>query len=449
MIVRIEYIAELSHNPIVPSMAEPSAQLEALQRENLQLRRAVDELSILNELSAAIGASRGMQDLIQTIIRRSIKAIRAEQGVISLVGEDEGDPTRTLVRTMASSSDREAYSPDQNLLGWMHLNRKPLVINDPKNDSRFQGVAWPELVRSILVVPMLVHSRLIGILTLYNKKRGDGFSTEDQRLLSILAGQSGQVVENARLVEEEKKLAVVQQELNFAYEIQTNLLPAKAPPIDHYDLAGISIPAQSVGGDYFDYIPIDDGKLALVLGDVSGKGLPAALMMSNVQATLRGQAQFNVAVHETLERSNHLLTQSVRRGTFVTLFYGVLEPTEHKFTYANAGHNRPYILRADGTLETLKLGGLVLGFLGTQKYSEADTMFEPGDMLFVFSDGITEAMNANKEQFEEERLEALLKTFGGVSADEVISKVGEAVTTHAAGFPQNDDITMLAVRRVK
>lgn len=430
-------------------MADPSAQLEALQRENSQLRRAVDELSILNELSAAIGASRGMEDLIKTIIRRSIKAIRAEQGVISLVGEDEGDPTKTLVRTMASSSDHEAYSPDQNLLGWMHLNRKPLVINDPQNDSRFQGVAWPDAVRSILVVPMLVHSNLIGILTLYNKKHDDGFSTEDQRLLSILAGQSGQVVENARLVEEEKKLVVVQQELNFAFEIQTNLLPAKAPPIDHYDLAGISIPAQSVGGDYFDYIPIDDGKLALVLGDVSGKGLPAALMMSNVQATLRGQAQFNVAVHETLERSNHLLTQSVRRGTFVTLFYGVLDPVSHKFTYANAGHNRPYFLRADGTLETLTLGGLVLGFLGTQTYREAETTFEAGDMLFVFSDGVTEAMNENRELFDEERLEDLLKTLGSTSADEIISSVKEAITKHAAGFPQNDDITMLVVRRVK
>ncbi len=430
-------------------MADPSAEFEALRRENLQLRRAVDELSILNELSAAIGASRGMEDLIQTIIRRSIKAIRAEQGVISLVGDDAGDPTKTLVRTMASSSDREAYSPDQNLLGWMHLNRRPLVINDPQNDSRFQGVSWPEAVRSILVVPMLVHSRLTGILTLYNKKREESFSTEDQRLLSILAGQSAQVVENARLVEEEKKLAVMQQELNFAYEIQTDLLPAKAPPIDHYDLAGISIPAQSVGGDYFDYIPVDEGRIALTVGDVSGKGLPAALMMSNVQATLRGQAQFCTSVHETLERSNHLLTQSVRRGTFVTLFYGVLDPNSNTFHYANAGHNRPYMLRSDGMLETLSIGGLVLGFLGTQKYHEAETAFDPGDLLFIFSDGVTEAMNAEKEQFEEHRLEALLKTLGDASASEVISAVGEAVSKHAAGHPQNDDITMLAVKRTK
>ena len=423
--------------------------MEALQRENKQLRRAVEELSVLNELSAAIGASRGMEDIVQTIIRRSIKAVRAEQGVVTLVGEDAADPTKTLVRTMASSSDKEAYSPDQNLLGWMHLNRKPLVINDPGNDKRFQGVAWPEKISSIVSAPMLVRSRLTGILTLYNKKHGEGFSLEDQRLLSILAGQSGQVVENARLIEEEKKLVTMQQELIFANEIQTNLLPAAAPPVNHYDLAGISIPAQDVGGDYYDYIPIDDGRIAITVGDVSGKGLPAALMMSNVQATLRGQARFCVSVHETIERSNQLLTQSLRKGTFVTLFYGVLDPSDHSFRYANAGHNRPYILRADGTLETLTMGGLVLGFVGTQKYREEITTIGFGEFLFVFSDGVTEAMNAAHDQYEEVRLEALLKTLAHASAEEIIAAVGEAIRKHAAGHPQNDDITMLCLKRIK
>ena len=431
-------------------MTDPaSARVESLTRENLQLRRAVDELSILNELSAAIGASRSMEDIIQTIIRRSIKAVHAEQGVVTLVGEDMSDPTKTLVRTMASSGDKEAYSPDQNLLGWMHLNRRPLVINDPANDSRFQGVQWPESIRSIVSVPMIVQSKLIGILTLCNKKRGEGFSAEDQRLLSILAGQSAQLVENARLHEEEKKLLEMQQEVKLAYEIQTNLLPSAAPPIDHYDLAGMSIPAQSVGGDYYDYIPIDEGMIAICLGDVSGKGLGAALLMSNLQATLRGQAQFGASVHETIEHSNHLLTQSIRRGSFVTLFYGVLNPADHTFCYSNAGHNRPYIRRADGSLETLKLGGLVLGFLGTQHYQQQEFTFHPGDMLFIFSDGVTEAMNQDRELFDEARLETLLTDAGDVSSEKMINIVHEAVRTHAAGAEQNDDITMVAIRRTR
>jgi len=369
--------------------------------------------------------------------------------VVTLVGEDSTDPTKTLVRTMASSSDNTAYSPDQNLLGWMHLNRKPLVINDPPSDRRFQGVKWPDSIRSIVAAPMLVHSRLTGILTLYNKKHSDGFSMEDQRLLSILAGQSGQVVENARLSEEEKKLVTMQQELLFANEIQMNLLPGVAPPVDNYELAGISIPAQDVGGDYYDYIPIDKGRIAITVGDVSGKGLPAALMMSNVQATLRGQAQFGVSVHETIERSNHLLTQSVRKGTFVTLFYGVLDPNEHTIHYSNAGHNRPYILRYNDELETLTLGDLVLGFVGTQTYREEVTSLDVGQFLFIFSDGVTEAMNSAHDQFDESRLEPLLISLKESSAQEIIDAVGEAIRKHAAGHPQNDDITMLCLKRLK
>ena len=425
------------------------ARLDSLERENRQLHRAVEELSILNELSIAISSSRGSDEVIRTIIRRSIKAISAEQGVITLVGEDASDPTRTLVRTMASSGDREAYSPDQNLLGWMYINRKPLVVNDPKNDERFQGVSWTDSVRSLVSVPMQVHSRLIGILTLYNKKHGAEFSTEDQRLLSILGGQSAQVIETARLYEEEKKLITVQQELNLANEIQTNLLPLKAPEIKGYDLAGVSIPAQSVGGDYFDYIKIDDYHWGLCVGDVSGKGMPAALMMANAQATVRGQSTFGLSVHETVERSNKLLSDSIRRGSFLTLFYGVLDVVSGVYTYSNAGHNRPYVCRADGTLETLTLGGLVVGFIGTQTYGEESFTFGPGDTLFIFSDGVTEAMNEAHDQFEEERLEAILKGMGDATAQQYIDRVHSAVKKHADGAPQNDDITMLVVKRVK
>lgn len=423
--------------------------LDALERENQQLRRAVEELSVLNELSLAISSSRGTDEVIKTIIRRSIKAISAEQGVITLVGEDASDPTKTLVRTMASSGDREAYSPDQNLLGWMYINRKPLVINQPRTDSRFQGVSWSDSVRSLVSVPMQVHSRLIGILTLYNKKRGGEFSIEDQRLLSILAGQSAQVIETARLYEEEKKLATVNQELNLAYEIQTNLLPSKPPTITGYDLAGVSIPAQSVGGDYFDYIQIDDYHWGMCVGDVSGKGMPAALLMSNAQATIRGQCAFGLSVHETVERSNKLLSSSIRRGSFLTLFFGVLDVISGTFKFTNAGHNRPYIRRADGTLETLTLGGLVVGFVGTQTYKEDLFSFEPGDTLFVFSDGVTEAMNENHDQFEEDNLEQILRDIGDVPADEYIKVVHEAVKKHAGTAPQNDDITMLVVKREK
>jgi sigma-B regulation protein RsbU (phosphoserine phosphatase) len=152
-------------------------------------------------------------------------------------------------------------------------------------------------------------------------------------------------------------------------------------------------------------------------------------------------------VNETVERTNKLLTRNIRRGSFVTLFYGVLDAISGRFTFANAGHNKPYVRRADGTLEMLMLGGLVLGFIGTQKYGQDSVVLNPGDTLFVFSDGVTEAMNAQHDQFEEERLEELLKSIGDVSADEYVQTVHTAVKEHAGSHPQNDDITMLVVKR--
>jgi len=169
--------------------------------------------------------------------------------------------------------------------------------------------------------------------------------------------------------------------------------------------------------------------------------------MANAQATLRGQSTFGLSVHETVERSNKLLSDSIRRGSFLTLFYGVLDVVSSVYTYSNAGHNRPYVRRADGTLETLTLGGLVVGFIGTQTYGEESFTFEPGDTLFIFSDGVTEAMNEAHDQFEEERLEAILKGMGDATAQEYIDRVHSAVKKHADGAAQNDDITMLVVKR--
>lgn len=430
-------------------MSDPNdARLRALERENAQLRRAVEELSILNELSVAIASTQSTDDLIRVIIKRSIKSLHAEQGVITLVGEDESDPTKTLVRTMASSGDREAYSPSQNLLGWMHINKSPLVVNDTQNDPRFPGVKWPASIKSILCVPLVVHSRLIGILTLYNKKRGD-FSNEDQRLLSILAGQSAQVVERTRLYEEEAKLATVRQELNLAYEIQMNLLPSVSPTIPGYQVAGTSIPAQSVGGDYFDYIPVEDGRMALTVGDVSGKGMPAALLMSNLQATLRSQALNGDTISNTIAQTNTLLCENIRKGSFVTLFFGVLNPAEHVLDFANAGHNRPHIRRADGSVETLEQGGLVLGFKKDMPYVQDRIDIRPGDLLFIYSDGIPEAMNAGRTQFGDDRLKELVASADSATAQQFVDTVLERVREHAGDYPQNDDITMIAVKRLE
>lgn len=425
-----------------------TARLDALERENERLRSSVQELSLLNDLAREIGASLDAGEIMHRIIRRALKNVKAEQGVITLVEARNDDPMTTLVRTAGSSVQQDPYQVNDSLLGWMLHHNKPLAINDPPGDIRFRGTRWDPSIRSILCVPLLIRSRLTGMLTVYNKKAAAGFTEDDQRLLSIIAAQSAQIVENARLFEEEKAFLHMREEVRLAHEIQTSLLPKTLPQTPGYDIVGTSFPAETVGGDYFDYIPLTDDRLGLCVGDVSGKGLPASLMMANVQATLRGQALWADTAAACLERANKLLCQSIRKGSFVTLFYGILDLRRHLLRYANAGHNRPLLRTADGAVRRLELGSLVLGFLPNHTYEEATLSFAPGDALLIYSDGLTEAMNTAREQFGEERLVALIKQYGAQPAQTLVNRIVEEAKLHAGKASPNDDLTLLVVKRV-
>jgi sigma-B regulation protein RsbU (phosphoserine phosphatase) len=418
-----------------------------LEEENKRLKRAVDELTILNDLAIGIGASLNSEDIMNTIIRRSLRAVQAEQGVITLVAEQANEPMKTLVRTMMSSSERQPFHLEQSLLGWMHLNKRPLLMNNPREDKRFRGVKWDESIQSLVCVPMLVKSELKGVLTVYNKRDSDGFSEGDQRLLAIIAAQSAQVIENARLYEGELALIGMREEIRLASEIQLGLLPTAPPHVPGYDIAGLSIPAQVVGGDYFDFISMEEGKLAICLGDVSGKGLPAALLMANLQATIRGQTLLKPPPGECLQRANTLLFLSTDPQKFATLFYGILDTENHRLCYSSAGHERPFTFSTNGESSRLEAGGTVLSFLERYPYEEEVVTFSPGDILVVFSDGVTEAMNDQGEEYGEERLLALLKHNLDRPAKTLIDKVVTDVQKHAGDHPQTDDITLIAVKR--
>jgi serine phosphatase RsbU (regulator of sigma subunit) len=422
-------------------------QLEALKQENIRLTRALEELSMLNELAREIGASRDSRAIMDRIIRRSLKAVNAEQCVITMVSEQSLEPMKTLVRAMVTSAEHEQFHLSQNLLGWMHLNKKALLSNSPRTDDRFRGVTWDESIHSILCVPLMIKSELKGVLTSYNKKGQGGFTEGDQRLLAIIAMQSAQVVDNARLYEEQQAYLLMQEEVRLASTIQRNLLPKAAPEIRGYDIAGRSIPAQMVGGDYFDFIPMGGDHLAICLGDVSGKGLPASLLMANLQATLRGQSLHEIAVKDRMRRSNELLYRSTDPEKFATLFYGVLDLQHHTVTFSNAGHENPYLFKKDGGILRLIAGGTVLGIMDHFPFEEEVVPIDAGDLLVVFSDGISEAFNADDEQFGEVRLEKVIRANGQDPAETIIDRIVDAVREFAGDIAQGDDLTLVVMKR--
>jgi sigma-B regulation protein RsbU (phosphoserine phosphatase) len=422
-------------------------ELLTLQEENARLKRAIEELSILNDLARVIGASVNSQEIMQTIIHRSLRAVHAEQGVITLVDAQEGRTMKTLVRSMVTSGDHPRFHLDQSLLGWMHLNKKPLLINAPQADERFRGIQWDDAIRNALSVPLLIKAELIGVLTVYNKKDGVSFTDADQRLLAILAAQSAQVVENARLHEQEKALARMQEEVRLASKIQNDLLPKSVPPISGYEVAGISRPAQTIGGDYFDFIPLDDHRIAVCLGDVSGKGLPAALLMASLHATLRAQSVLIPTPRRCMERTNHFLHQSVSAEKFATLFYGILDTHTHTLSCANAGQDHPILVSGDRIVR-LTRGGIPLGLMDPFTYEEEQHPVGPGDVLVVFSDGISEAWNAGDEMFGSDRLLKIVELSRGESAGQIMGRILHAVESFAKEVVQADDMTLVVVKRL-
>ena len=422
--------------------------LHKLEAENARLKRSVAELSLLNELALTIGATNDTQEIIQSVIKKVVKSVQAEQGDLMLLKENTEDLLTTFVRTTDQKVERGVFSVHTNLLGWMQLHKKPLLLNTPWKDDRFKHTDWNPAINNLLCVPLMIRSRLIGVLTAYNNQKiPSAFSEEDLRILAIIAAQSAQIIENARLHEEEQALTRMREELRLAQDIQSSLLPNRMTTIPGYEVAGISKPAQVVGGDFFDVFSTNEDQFALCLGDASGKGLPASLFISNVQATLRGQSLGNTSVSTCLKRVNQLLSQRTRKGLFVTLFYGVLKPDAHTFSFANAGHNRPLLRRADGTIETLKLGDIPMGFLSTFSFREESITFQPGDMLLIYSDGITEARDTSNTQYDESRLLQIVQNTDG-SPEQLIAQILDQVEQFTLGAQQSDDMTLLALQRV-
>ncbi len=344
--------------------------------------------------------------------------------------------------------ERVKYHFHQSLLGWMYIHKKPLVINDPTNDERFRGIHWDPSIQSLLVVPLIVKSRIRGVLTVYNKKQGLKFTDDDLRLLSIIAAQSAQVVENARLHEQEKAYVRMKEELAVAATIQAELLPTTLPTIPGYEVYATTIPAASVGGDYYDVMASADPLVSFCVGDVSGKGMPAALLMANLQATLRAMLETHGRPAEVLQQANRLLYKSTSAEKFATVFLARLDPAKHEVHYANAGHDPAVLMSARGEVQELPATGLPVGLFDGMSYEESTVRMEPSDILVVFSDGITESMNSTQAQFGRSNILEALTSHRGETVAHISSALLNAVNTFSAGTPQSDDQTLLIVKRL-
>lgn len=244
-----------------------------------------------------------------------------------------------------------------------------------------------------------------------------------------------------------KSRSAIEEEFRLAGEIQKRLLPESPPEIEGYDICGVSVPARAVGGDYFDFIPLTDGRLGICVADVSGKGLPAALLMANIQAVMRSQALFDAPLEVCLQRANALVCRSTNAERFVTLFYGILNPREHSFDYSDAGHNPPLLIKEGGGVVAMEAGGPILGVFRDTRFECGSSTFEPRDVAVLFSDGITEAEGPRSGPFGENRLAEIVRKNSHEPAIRIVGLAMDAVRRHSDGSTHTDDMTLVVVKR--
>jgi sigma-B regulation protein RsbU (phosphoserine phosphatase) len=305
---------------------------------------------------------------------------------------------------------------------------------------------------------MAVKEKLPGFISLGPKLSEEPYSATDLRLLESVATQTGLALEHSQLTAavaaEAAQRAEMNRELEIAREVQERLFPQRVPPVPGLDYCGACRPARGVGGDYYDFLLLPGEMLGLAIGDVSGKGIAAALLMASLQASLRGQAlQGGADLADLMSHVNRLVYEASGENRYATLFYAQYDPGTRGLTYVNAGHNAPLLLRrcGDGTgdewqVARLEAGGAVVGLLPHFPYQQASVSLERGDLLVAFTDGISEAMNRVEEEWGEERLIEAAQSCCKLSASDALSRLMQAADEFAAGARQHDDMTLLVVR---
>lgn len=408
-----------------------------------RLKRAVAELSVLNDLATAISLSKDSDEIIRTIVGRSVKAVHAEEVSITLIDPSETDLGNTLVFTPLNDSGDVHHHLNRDIKGCMLHEKRALLVNDPATDALARNWKIPPGIRNFLCVPLMVRADVIGVLTAFNKIDGI-FSPDDQRLLAIIATQSAQVMEKARL---DSVTVAMQEEVRMAELIQSALLPKSSPEIPGFDLAGASRAAGQVGGDYFDFIPLPDHRWGLAVGDVSGKGVPAALLMANLQATLRSLVLQGTSCHRCMTSCNQLLYLSTTADRFATLFFGRLDIRSNVMTYCNAGHEHPFHISSEGQVRRLGSGGLAVGILDHFDYKDDIVIMQPGDLVAIFSDGVTDMIDTSDEPFGERRLEKTLLENRNLPAKDLVDLIIAEVSRHAGNEPAFDDVTLMIIKK--
>jgi sigma-B regulation protein RsbU (phosphoserine phosphatase) len=403
--------------------AKASAPLQALIRAGLELSE-----------------NRPMAELFPVILDLAVEAVGAQRGVLMLLEND----------TLAAKAHKgEGFRISSAVRDRVLKEKASILVRDAQLDDAFKArmSIVEQKVHTMMAVPLQTKDRITGLIYVDSPFVLREFTKDDLSLLTVMANVAATRIENARLAEIEANDRIIQRDLSQAAEIQGRMLPAEAPVVAGLDLAGYNAACRTVGGDYYDFFTYQQGPVALALGDVSGKGMPASLMMMALHARVQVLAEDPGNLAAFMTRLNKATCANCPSNRFITFFFAMIDPATGVMAYANAGHNPPIVMRASGEAKMLEGGGPVLGILPIAPYGEQHEQLDPGDLFVLYSDGVTEATNTDYEEFGEERFIEVLRRHRHEPAATIVTAVTQALAEFAGAAPQADDITLVVARR--
>jgi len=411
--------------------------------------RQSDLLALISKVGVALLASVTLNETLEQVVSLVFESVPADRCMVMMRDAKSPELKVAVARLRDRVGEVGEIRISRSVIDEVVANGKSVLTSDAQADPRFAGgTVMLQGVRSVLAVPLGVGANVFGIVYADSPLAEGRFTEDHLKLLTTLASVAAIRVENARLTEEQMERERLEREQQVASEIQQRFLPASAPVVAGYELQGISFPCYEIGGDYYDFIHREDGRLIVALGDVSGKGTAAALLMSSLHAAIHAQADMHNSLAKTIGAVNRYLVESIPANRFVTLFYAELDPKSGSLAFLNAGHNPPLIVHSGGTMEQLAAGGLPLGIMPNADFREGRTQLHYGDVLVIYSDGVSEACNPAGEEFGPTRLYEVVARNLDASAGGIRDRIESALTKFCQGTPAADDITLVICKRL-
>ncbi|MFC2164871.1 SpoIIE family protein phosphatase [Acidobacteriota bacterium] len=418
-----------------------------VELEQIKLKHRL--LAIINDVNKALLLHMSLNKLLEHIMDRISEHIPMDRAILML---KEGNPAQHIPKVIRIHNERlknEKIQVSQSIVNMAINKHAALLISDVQDDSRFkaQDSILKMNIKSAMCVPLYNNKEIMGVIYADRISLLKPFTDDDLELLTLLSNLAAVKIEHSILYEQSIEMEKMEKELELAAQIQKDFLPKKDPGCEKFDITGANIPCYQVGGDFYDFIEIDSDRLGITIADVSGKGVSASLLMASMRARLHAEMNPQYTIEDMATRLNDFVHRDTASNKFITFFFGELNTNTGEFTYINAGHTPPVLLDKKGKVQRLESGGFCLGMFPSVQFMVQKINIDQGDLVSIFTDGLTECRSAANEELTEEGLIKIIKKNRKLQSQNLLEKIYEDLDLFTIGTEQMDDMTLVIIKR--